>query len=115
MKVLFLIVAVIVGSIVASYAAYVFPLHAFFDNSIPAHIKNSLAMAASCPLETVLIWLCFAIPAAALIFLPEIVIVYLGFLFILFGISAPAWFAAKHQAKVLARFEGAQDAKIENS
>ena len=109
MKTLFLIVAVIVGSIVASFASYAFPLHAFYGNTVGGHIKNALALAASCPVETVLIWLCFAIPAAALIFLPEIVIVYTGFLYVLFGVSAPAWFAAKHQAKVLAQFDGAQD------
>lgn len=108
MKTLFLIVAVIVGSIVASFASYAFPLHAFYGNTVSGHIKNALALAASCPVDTVLIWLCFAVPAAALIFLPEIVIVYMGFLYILFGVSAPAWFAAKHQAKVLAKFDGSQ-------
>ncbi len=115
MKAVFLIVAVIVGSIAASFASYVFPLHAFYGNTISGHIKNALALAASCPAETVLIWICFAVPAAALIFLPEIVIIYLGFLYILFGISAPAWFAAKYQAKVLARFDGAQDRQKEQS
>ena len=109
-KTLFLIVAGIVGSIVASFASYAFPLHAFYSNTVSGHIKNALALAASCPVDTVLIWLCFAVPAAALIFLPEIVIVYLGFLYILFGVSAPAWFAAKHQAKVLSKFSGSQDA-----
>lgn len=108
MKALFLIVAVIVGSIVASFASYAFPLHAFYGNTVSGHIKNALALAASCPVETVQIWICFAVPAASLIFLPEIVIVYLGFLYILFGISAPAWFAAKYQAKVLAKFVGTQ-------
>jgi hypothetical protein len=45
---------------------------------------------------------------AAFLLLPEIAVIYIGFLYILFGISAPAYFAAKHQSKVIARFDGTQ-------
>lgn len=106
MRTLFLIVAILVGSFVASYLAYVFPLHAFYDNTLSGHIRNALALAAASPAETVLIWLCFAIPVAAVLLLPAAALIRLGFLYVLFGVSAPAYFAAKQQAKVLARFGG---------
>ena len=108
MKILFLIVAVLVSSLVFSYLAYIFALHAFFENSIAGQIRNALSLAAASPMETLAIWLCFAVPVAAILLLPQIVLVYIGFLYILFGVSCPAYFAAKHQAKVIARFDGTQ-------
>ena len=108
MKILFLIVAVLVSSLVFSYLAYIFALHAFFENSIAGQIRNALSLAAASPMETLAIWLCFAVPVAAILLLPRIVLVYIGFLYILFGVSCPAYFAAKHQAKVIARFGGTQ-------
>ena len=108
MKILFLIVAVLVSSLVFSYLAYIFALHAFFENSIAGQIRNALSLAAASPMETLAIWLCFAVPVAAILLLPRIVLVYIGFLYILFGVSCPAYFAAKHQAKVIAHFDGTQ-------
>ena len=108
MKILFLSVAVLVSSLVFSYLAYIFALHAFFENSIAGQIRNALSLAAASPMETLAIWLCFAVPVAAILLLPRIVLVYIGFLYILFGVSCPAYFAAKHQAKVIARFDGTQ-------
>ena len=108
MKILFLIVAVLVSSLVFSYLAYIFALHAFFENRIAGQIRNALSLAAASPMETLAIWLCFAVPVAAILLLPRIVLVYIGFLYILFGVSCPAYFAAKHQAKVIARFDGTQ-------
>ena len=108
MKILFLIVAVLVSSLVFSYLAYIFALHAFFENSIAGQIRNALSLAAASPMDTLAIWLCFAVPVAAILLLPRIVLVYIGFLYILFGVSCPAYFAAKHQAKVIARFDGTQ-------
>ena len=108
MKILFLIVAALVCSLVFSYLAYIFALHAFFENSVAGQIRNALSLAAASPMETLAIWLCFAVPVAAILLLPRIVLVYIGFLYILFGVSCPAYFAAKHQAKVIARFDGTQ-------
>lgn len=108
MKILFLIVAVLVCSLVFSYLAYIFALHAFFENSVAGQIRNALSLAAASPMDTLAIWLCFAVPVAAILLLPRIVLVYIGFLYILFGVSCPAYFAAKHQAKVIARFDGTQ-------
>ncbi len=107
MKVLFLIVAVAVSSFVASYLAYVFSLHAFYVNSLSGHIKNALALASTSPMETLKIWVCFAVPVAVFFLLPTVAVAFLGSLYILFGMSAPALFAAKHQAKVIARFDSA--------
>ncbi len=70
MKILFLIVAVLVSSLVFSYLAYIFALHAFFENSIAGQIRNALSLAAASPMDTLAIWLCFAVPVAAILLLP---------------------------------------------
>lgn len=108
MRIVFLIVAILVSSLVFSYLAYVFALHAFFENSVVGQIKNALSLAAAAPVDTLMIWICFAVPTAAFLLLPRYILVYIGFLYILFGMSCPAYFAAKYQAKVIARFDGTQ-------
>ncbi|MBR4473857.1 MAG: DUF624 domain-containing protein [Oscillospiraceae bacterium] len=108
MRIVFLIVAILVSSLVFSYLAYVFALHASFENSVAGQIRNALSLAAAAPVDTLMIWVCFAVPTAAFMLLPRYILVYIGFLYILFGISCPAYFAAGHQAKVIARFDGTQ-------
>ncbi|MCR5088470.1 MAG: DUF624 domain-containing protein [Oscillospiraceae bacterium] len=115
MRILFLVVAVLVSTVVMSYLSYVFLLHAFYENSIGAYIRNALALAVTAPAETLRIWVCFAIPILAFLFLPEAVLIYAGFLYVLFAGSVPAWFAARRQVKVLARFDGTQTAKENNN
>ena len=105
MKTVFMIVAILVGCIVFSYIAYVFSLHAFYENSISGYIKNALSLAAAMPGETLLIWLCLISPVAVYLLLPQIVLAYIGFLYILFAVSGPAYFAAKHQTKVISKFD----------
>ena len=102
-----MLVLILISALI-SYLAYICALHAFFENSIAWQIRNALSLAAASPMETLAIWLCFAVPVAAILLLPRIVLVYIGFLYILFGVSCPAYFAAKHQAKVIARFDGTQ-------
>ena len=53
-----------------------------------------------------LIWIAFAVPVLCALLLPEIAVIYLGWAFILFAVSAPAYFAARSQTKVFARFGG---------
>ena len=108
MRIVFAIVAVLVSSIVFSYHAYIFALHAFFDNSVVGQIKNALSLAAASPVDTLMIWICFAVPVAVFLLLPRYILIDIGFLYILFGISCPAYFAARHQTKVIARFDGTQ-------
>ena len=115
MRMLFMGVAIIVSTLVLSYLAYVFMLHAFFDNSIGGHIKNALAFAISSPKDTVGIWLCFAVPILIALLLPEAVVIYLGSLYILLGISAPAYLAARLQAKVLQKIQNPENRDDQNN
>lgn len=105
MRTLYFVVAVIVSALVLSYWAWAFALHAGYENTIGATIKNALSLAFVEPKKTVLIWIGFAVPVVCFLFLPELVNIYLGWAYLLFAVSAPAWFAARQQVRVFARFD----------
>ena len=58
------------------------------------------------PGKTLLIWIAFAVPVLCFLFLPEAAVIYIGWAYILFAVSAPAYLAARQQVKVFARFGG---------
>ncbi len=106
MRILFIIVSVIVSVVVLSLWAWAFALNAGFDNSLIGTIKNALSLAFVEPAKTLLIWIAFAVPVLCFLFLPEAVVIYIGWAYILFAVSAPAYIAARQQVKVFARFGG---------
>ena len=105
-RTLYFIVGVIVSAIVLAYLAWAFALNAGFENSLGGTIKNALSLAFVEPGKTLLIWIAFAVPVLGLLFLPEIAVIYIGWAYILFAVSAPAYLAARSQVKVFARFGG---------
>lgn len=105
LRIIYLIVAVIVSAVVLSYWAWVFALHSAYENTFGQTIKNALSLAFVEPVKTVLIWIGFAVPVACFLFLPEEAVIYLGWAYILFAVSAPAYFAARSQIKVFDRFD----------
>ena len=105
-RILYFIVAVIVSAVVLAYWAWAFALHAGFENSLGGTIKNALSLAFVEPGKTLLIWIAFAVPVLCFLFLPEVAVIYIGWAYILFAVSVPAYFAARNQVKVFARFGG---------
>ena len=106
MRVLFIVVSVLVSAVVLSFWAWAFALNAGFENSLGGTVRNAFSLAFVEPGKTVLIWIAFAIPVLCFLFLPEAVVIYIGWAYILFAVSTPAYFAAKKQVKVFARFGG---------
>lgn len=111
-RTLYFVVGVIVSAVVLAYWAWAFALNAGFENSLAGTIKNALSLAFVEPGKTVLIWIAFAVPVLCFLFLPEAVVIYIGWAYILFAISAPAYIAARSQVKVFERFGGPK-ARIE--
>ena len=105
-RTLYFVVGVIVSAVVLAYWAWVFALNAGFENSLGGTIKNAFSLAFVEPGKTLLIWVTFAIPVLCFLFLPEAVVIYIGWAYILFAVSAPAYLAARSQVKVFARFGG---------
>ncbi len=106
LRTLYCVVGVIVSAVVLAYWAWVFALNAGFENSLVGTIKNALSLAFVEPGKTLLIWIAFAIPVFCFLFLPEVVVIYIGWAYILFAVSAPAYIAARSQVKVFSRFGG---------
>ncbi len=102
-RALFLTVAVIVSALTLSFWAWAFALHAAYRNTVAGYIKNALSLAFVSPVRTALIWLGFALPALLFLWLPFVAVTYIGFLYILFTVSAPAYAAAFQQVRVFDR------------
>lgn len=104
LKILFCIVTGIISAILLTYICYVFALQAKFENSIKAHIKNAFLLAFCAPGKTVLMWIILSVPVLLFVFLPQYVVAYIGFLFILFGISLPVYCNSVILNKIFDRF-----------
>ena len=105
MRTLFIVVSVLVSAVVLAYWAWAFALNAGFENSLGT-FKNAFSLAFVEPAKTLGIWIAFAVPVLCFLFLPEIALIYIGWAYILFAVSAPAYIAARSQVKVFARFGG---------
>ncbi len=106
MRTLFIVVSVLVSAVVLSFWAWAFALNAGFENSLAGTVKNAFSLAFVEPVKTLLIWIAFAVPVLCFLFLPEAAVIYIGWAYILFAVSAPAYLAARSQVKVFARFGG---------
>ena len=104
LKILFCIVAGIVAAVLLTYICYVFALQAKFENSIKAHIKNAFLLAFCAPGKTVLMWIILSVPVLLIVFLPQYIVAYIGFLFILFGVSLPVYCNSVILSKIFDRF-----------
>ena len=104
LKILFCIVTGIISAILLTYICYVFALQAKFENSIKAHIKNAFLLAFCAPGKTVLMWIILSVPVLLFVILPQYVVAYIGFLFILFSISLPVYCNSVILNKIFDRF-----------
>ncbi|MBQ3210709.1 MAG: YesL family protein [Oscillospiraceae bacterium] len=87
---LYLALAILIGSLGLTFIAYAFPLQAMFENPLKKQIKNTFALSVSAPGKTLMMWLILVFPVAALL-LPQVVLAMLGFLYLIFGFSGPAY------------------------
>ena len=108
LKIVFCLVTGLMGAILLTYLCYVFALQAQFENSIRAHIKNTFLLAFCAPGKTILMWVILSIPVMLFFLLPEYVVAYIGFLFILFGISLPVYCNSVILKKIFYRFMPAE-------
>ena len=103
-KIVFCIVTGIVAAIWLTYLCYVFALQARFENTLKAHIRNAFLLAFYAPAQTIAMWAILSLPVVIILFLPQYVVAYIGFLFILFGISLPVYYNSRILRKVFDRF-----------
>lgn len=81
-------------------AVYVFPLQSRFENSIRNTLKNAMMLSLINLPKTILMVACYALPLVICYFST-----YALLFMILFGISGPAYFAAKIYSGIFKKFE----------
>ena len=114
-KIVFCIVTGIVAAIWLTYVCYVFALQARFENTLRAHIRNAFLLAFCAPAKTVAMWIILALPVLLILLLPQYVVAYIGFLFILFGISLPAYCNSKILRTIFDRFLPVEETEKERT
>lgn len=82
------------------YTSYTFALIGRFENTLKGHIRNAFALAALNPLKSVIIWLIMAVPVILFVVLPFEAIAYIGWIYLIFGVSLPLYFCARFLRRI---------------
>ncbi len=90
-RIFFCIVTGIIAAIWLTYVCYVFGLQARYENSVISQIKNAFLLAFVFPGKTILMWAIVLVPVLIFLCLPGNAAAYVGILYILFGVSLPAY------------------------
>lgn len=90
-RTVYLVLATVLVLAALTFACYGFALQAMFKNPLKTQIKNAFSLAFIAPGKTIMMWLITAFPVAAALLLPQLVVQMLGFLYLIFGFSGPAY------------------------
>lgn len=88
---LFIVVSCMVLAILLTTISYLNALIARYDNTLKGHIINALKLAFVNPIHTVLMWLILLVPVFCVLFIQPIVLLYMGWFFLLFLVSLPIY------------------------
>ncbi len=105
MKKMFLIVSIFVVFIWLIFTSFSFPLQARYDNSIRGHIRNAFLAPFCAPGKTIQMWIVYAIPVALIYFAYNLTI-YIGWIFIFYGLSLPAYINSKTLRTIFDKMSG---------
>lgn len=103
-RTVFLIVSGAASAALLVFVSYVFPLQARYENTFKGHLRNAFLLSCCSPVSTVFMWIIYAIPAALLLVLPFDLVLRVGFLFLMFGFSLPAYYNCKILRKIFDKF-----------
>ena len=104
---LYLVIAIIIGVVGMILVTYTFALQAMFDSPVKIQLLNAFKLAAVAPGKTIQIWLILLIPVIAALVLPPVALQMLGFLYLVTGISGPAYGASRILRNIFDRVNGA--------
>ena len=103
---IYLVAAIMIGVIAMILLAYAFALQAMFDNTLKIQLLNAFKLAVVAPGKTILLWLILLIPVIAALILPPVALQMLGFLYLVAGISGPAYGASRVLRNIFDRVNG---------
>ena len=102
LRTIYTIVGTVIALLFLILFIMAFPQQAVFSNSIRNYLKNSLILAACAPVQLLLSLAAWIIPWVLAYIEPEM-LVRLGVLYLLWGVSFPAWCTVKLMNKVFER------------
>ena len=109
---LYIVIACVVLAILLTTITYLNALIAKFNNSLKGHIINTLKLAFVNPIQTILMWVIILIPFLCLLFIQPIVLLYMGWFFILFLVSLPAYICSLILTRIFMRFNNTEGKSI---
>lgn len=86
---LYIVIACIALAILFTTITYLNGLIARYNNTLKEHIINTFKLAFVNPIQTILMWLILLVPFFCVLFIQPIVLLYVGWFFILFLVSLP--------------------------
>lgn len=111
---LYIVLAVVLAAIALTLAAFGFALMARYRNGLKKHILNAFALAFTAPGKTVALWLLLLLPFAGVL-LPGAVLAQLGFVYVMFGFSAPMYFSSRILRGIFDKADGSQSPETETA
>lgn len=100
----FIIVSILLSAILLIIVSYGYALIVRYQNTLKEHIANAFKLAFVNPLQTIMIWTILLFPLLMFLFIPPIILVYLGWLLI-FVFSLPNYLSSKILVKVFNKIE----------
>lgn len=88
---LYIVIACIALAILLTTITYLNGLIARYNNTLKEHIINTFKLAFVNPIQTILMWLILLVPIFCVLFIQPIILVYMGWFFILFLVSLPVF------------------------
>ena len=111
---LYIVIACIVLAILLTTITYLNALIAKYNNTLKGHIINTFKLAFVNPIQTILMWLILLVPVFCVLFIQPIVLLYMGWFFILFLVSLPIYICSIILTGIFKKFdktEGKNNAK----
>lgn len=88
---MYIVVACIVLALLLTTITYLNALIAKYNNTLKGHIINALKLAFVSPIQTILMWVIMLLPVLMVLFVQPIILLYMGWFFILFLVSLPVY------------------------
>lgn len=102
---IYIVIAILVFAMLLIIVTYGNGLLARYNNTLKGHIINAFKLAFVNPVQTILMWLVILAPVFMFLFIPPIVLVYIGWFIILFAVSLPVYICSNILIQIFKRFE----------
>lgn len=107
----YIVIAILLLAILLTIVSFGNALIVRYKNTLKEHIKNAFKLAFINPVQTLLIWLILLSPLFMFLFIPPIILVYLGWLLI-FVFSLPTYLCSKVIFKIFKKIESIEGKSI---